>query len=135
MALFMNKDITKAIMKWTIIRNNNLKNRYNANRKGYNAQRNLYVSLVRKVILFYHKNFKLEKVPDDKTFWKTVKSFFTDKEVNHVRIFLVKENELPEKQKKFFADIVKILNIPQYEDQLVSTDNIGDPILRVEEKF
>ena len=39
------------------------------------------------------------------------------------------------KTKKFFADIVKILNIPQYENQLVSTDNIDDPILRVEEKF
>ena len=30
---------------------------------------------------------------------------------------------------------MKILNIPQYENQLVSTDNIDDPILRVEEKF
>ena len=38
---FMNKDITKAIMKRTRLLNNYLKNRYNGNRKAYNAQRNL----------------------------------------------------------------------------------------------
>ena len=36
-----------------------------------------------------------------------------------------------EKLNNFIADIVKNVNIPQYEDHLVKTDNIDDPILRV----
>ena len=39
------------------------------------------------------------KVSDNKTFWKTVKSFFTDKGVNQDRILLTEENnnEISEK--------------------------------------
>ena len=40
-----------------------------------------------------------------------------------------------EKLNNFIADIAKNLNIPQYEDHLVKTDNIDDPILRAKEKF
>ena len=79
---------------------------------------------------------------DNKIFWKTVKLFFTDKGVNHNRIFLVEENEIISdndeisgKLNNFFAGIVRILNISQYEDHSVSTDNINDPILRAKEKF
>ena len=50
---------------------------------------------------------------DNKTFWKTVKPFFTDNGVNQDRILLVKENEtisdndeISEKITNFFADIV-----------------------------
>ena len=121
---FINKDIAKAIMKWTRLgigtRNNYLKNRCDANRKAYNAQRNLCVSFVRKA-KFIITNLTIRR-SDNKTFWKTVKTFFTDKGVNHDRILLVEENEtisdnneISEKLNNFFADIVKILNIPQYE--------------------
>ena len=44
-------------------------------------------------------------------------------------------NEISEKLNNFFADIVKNLNIPQYEDHSVNTDNIDDPILTGKEKF
>ena len=78
----MNKDIKK------------LKNRCDANRKAYHAQRNLCVSLVRKAKLDCYNNLNHKKVSDNKIFWKTVKSFFTDKGVNHNRILLVEENEI-----------------------------------------
>ena len=111
-------------------------------KKAHSAQRNLCVSLVRKAKLDYYNKLNHKKVSDNKTFWKTVKPFFTDKGVNHNRILLVEENEtisdndeISEKLNNFFADIVKNLNIPQYEDHLVSTDNIDDPILRAKEKF
>ena len=70
---------------------------------------------------------------------KTVKPFFTDKGVNHDIILLVKENAtisdndaISEKLNNFFADMVKNMKIPQYEDHLVNTD---DPILGAKEKF
>ena len=139
---FMNKDVTKAIMKRTKSRNNYLKHRCNVNRKAYNAQRSRWVSLVRKAKLDYYNKLNHKKVSDNKSFWKTVKPFFTDKGVNHDRILLVEENEtisdnneISEKLNNFFADIVKNLNIPQYEDHLVNTDNIDEPILRAKVKF
>ena len=58
-----------------------------------------------------------------------------DKEVNHNKILLVEENEtisdndeISEKLNNFFADIVNNLNISQYKDHLVNTNNIDDPI-------
>ena len=56
---FMNKDITKAIMKLTRLRKNYLKNRSDVNRKTYNIQRSLCLSLVRKAKLDYYMPFTL----------------------------------------------------------------------------
>ena len=138
---FMNKDITKAIMKRTRLRNNYQNNKCDANKKACNAQRNSCVSLVRKAKLNYFDRLDHE-VSDKKTFWKNVKPFFADKKVNHHRILLVEENEtisendeISEKLNTFFADTVKNLNIPPYEDHLVNTDDIDDPILRAKEKI
>ena len=79
---------------------------------------------------------KTKLVSDNQTSWKTVKPFFTDKGVNHDRILLDEENqtisgndEICERLNNFFEDIAKNLNIPQYEDRLVYTDNIDDTIL------
>ena len=121
--LFMNKDLTKAIMKRTRLSNNYLKSRCDAIRKAYNAQRNLCVSLERKTKLDYFDKPNHKKVSYNKTFCKTLKPFFTDKGVNHDKILLVEGNEIisdndeiSEKLNNFFADIVKNLNTPQYED-------------------
>ena len=51
-----------------------------------------------------------------------------------MRLFL-DNDEISEKLNNFFADIVKNLNILQYKDHLVNTDNIDDSILRTTEKF
>ena len=79
---------------------------------------------------------------DSKTFWKTIKPFFTDKGVNHDRILLVEENEtisdndeISEKLTNFFPDVVKNSNIPRYEDHSVNADNIDDPTSKTKEKF
>ena len=139
---FMNKDITKAIMKWTRLKNNYLKNWCDANRKIHYAQRNLCVTLVRKAKLDYYNKFNHKKVSDNKTFWKTVKPFFTDEGVNHDRILLVEENEtisdndeISGKLNNFFANILKILNIQQFGNYSVNSDNIDDPILRAKENL
>ena len=79
---------------------------------------------------------------DNKTFWKTVKPFFTDEGVNHDRILLVEENEtisdndeISGKLNNFFANILKILNIQQFGNYSVNSDNIDDPILRAKENL
>ena len=54
---------------------------------------------------------------DNKTFWKTAKSFFTDKDET-----ISDNDEISEKLNSFFLDIVKNLNISQYDDHLVNTN-------------
>ena len=49
---------------------------------------NLCVSLVGKAKLDYHNKRNHKKVSDNKTFWKFVNPFFTDKGVSHNKILL-----------------------------------------------
>ena len=107
-------------------------------RKANNAQRNLCVSLVRKAKLDYYNKLNHKEVSDNKTFSKTVNPFFMDKGVNHNGILLVEEIEAisdNDEINNFFADIVKNLNIPHYEDHLVNIDNVDDPTLRAKENL
>ena len=44
------------------------------------------------------------KVSDNKTFWKTVKPFFTDEGFNHDRILLAGENETIQKIMRYLKN-------------------------------
>ena len=64
---------------------------------------------------------------DNKTFWKTIKLFFTDKDVNHDNITLVENEEtvsdnkeISETLNNFFAEVVTNLNLPQYHNPTVN---------------
>ena len=59
-------------MKITRLRNKFLKDRNKQNKSRYSKQRNYCVSLIRKY-------FRGKKVTDNKTFWKTIKPFQSDK--------------------------------------------------------
>ena len=63
-------------MKRSQLRNKFLNTKIDIDRKAYNKQRNLCVSLIRRE----KKNiFDNISTSDDKTFWKTVKPLFSDK--------------------------------------------------------
>ena len=91
-------------MNRTRLRNSYLKNRCDANRKAYNAQRSLCVSLVGKAKSDYYNKLNHKKVSDNKTFWKTVKPFFTDEGFNHDRILLAGENETIQKIMRYLKN-------------------------------
>ena len=83
----------------------------------------------------YHNKVNNKKFPDNKTFSKSPS--FKHKGVNQDSVLLVEENEttsdndiMSEKLTSFFGDILKTLDISQYEDHLVNTDNINNPVLR-----
>ena len=77
-APFMNKKINKEIMKMLRLRNKFLNRKGDIDRKTYNKRRNLCVSLVRSEKKHFRNN-STSDIAYNKTFWKTVKSFFTDK--------------------------------------------------------
>ena len=75
-APFINKKINKEIMKRSRLRNKFLNTKSDIDRKAYNKQRNLCVSLIRiEKKNFFFSNINTSDITDNKTFWKTVKPF------------------------------------------------------------
>ena len=88
---FMNKNISKAIMDRTRLRNKFLKSRSTESKLAYNKQRNYCVSLIPQTKRDYYNNLDHKNI-DNKSFWKYVKPFLTDKNPRSNKITLV-ENE------------------------------------------
>ena len=92
----MNKTLSKEIMKRTRLRNKFFKNRNDYNKKEFSKQRNYCVSLVRKSKKLYFSNLDEKKVADNKTFWKTIKRFLSNKIVSREKVTLMEEDEIVE---------------------------------------
>ena len=139
---FMNKNISKAIMTRTRLRNKFLRNRTPENRTAYNQQRNFCVSLIRETKREYFNSLNKKLVTDNKLFWNTIKPFFSNKGATREKYTLIEEEEILDDDQKistvfndFFSSIVYNFNIPQYEDQNVNLDNIDDPLEIIKEKY
>ena len=83
------------------------------------------------------QQLRYKKVTDNKTFWKTVKPFFSDKIVSTERITLTYNGEVVATEQDtanvlntFISSIVTNLKIPEYADYDPVANNISDPILK-----
>ena len=140
---FMNKTLSKEIMKRTKLHNKFLKERINESKKRYTSQRNYCASLLKKSKKNYYNILNEKDVSDNKTFWKTVKPFLSDKIVSKEQILLVENDEIISEDSKiaelvnsFFSNILKNLKIPghrPHNDSLL--ENVSDPILKVILKY
>ena len=91
---FFNKELSKAIMTRTKLRNIFLQNRSEENRIRYTKQINFCVSLLRKTKKRYYENLNEKFVVDNKLFWKTVKPLLSDNVAGKDEIHLIENNEL-----------------------------------------
>ena len=66
-------------MKRSRLRNKFLNTKSDIDRKAYNEQRNLSVSLIRREKKNFFNNISTRDITDNKIFWKAVKPLFTDK--------------------------------------------------------
>ena len=131
-------------MKRSRLRNKFLNTKSDFDRKTYNKQRNLCVSLIRREKKNFFNNISTRDITDNKTFWKTVKPLFTDKIQTKFKITLIEKNivsgegqeqivsekvisedqTVAEVFNKFFINIVPNLKIPTnhnyYTDFLVT---------------
>ena len=82
-------------MKRSRPRNKFLNTKSDTDRKAYNKQRNLCVSLIRSEKKDFFSNINTCDITDNKTFRKTVKPFFTDKIKTKSKITLIEKNCLP----------------------------------------
>ena len=85
----------------------------------------------------YYGNLNEKDVTDNKKFWKTVKPFLSDKSINSDKIHLSENGELINSKSKtaevlneFFSNIVKNVNIPEYENLNRNFENVKDPVLK-----
>ena len=152
---FINKKINKEIMKRSRLRNKFLNTKSDINRKAYNKQRNLCVNLIRSEKKNFFSNVNTSDIIDNKTFWKTVKPFFTDKIKTKSKITLIKKNiasqegqeeivsgkiitenqAVAEVFNKFFINIVPNLKISTdhgYDKDFIVTD---DQVTNAANKF
>ena len=137
----MNKTILRAKMNRTRLRNRFFKDISNSNRVAYNTQQNYCVCLVRKAKKSYYSNLDRKKIVG-KTFWKTIKPYFTGKGINHNNIILAENEEtvsgnkeISETLNNFFSEVVTSLDLPQYVDPTVNVEDIEDPVARAVEKY
>ena len=120
---FMNKELSKAIMNRTRVRNVYLRKRSDENRKKYSKQRNYCVSLLRRTKRNYYGSLGAKSVTDNKKFWRTITPFLSDKTPFNAKITLIEhgevissDNEIANVLNTFFSNIVSnltiFLNIP-----------------------
>ena len=91
---FMNRTLSKEIMKRSRLRNKFLKSKSEADKKNYVKQRNYCVSLLRRTKKEYYGNLDPRKIADNRTFWRTVKPFLSNKSVENEKIILVEKKEI-----------------------------------------
>ena len=90
-ATFMTKEVRKAIMMRSKLRNKFLQDKNEQSRNDYRKQRNLCVALVRRAKQQYFSSLDLNLIADNKKFWKTVKPLFSDK-ISHKDIISLTED-------------------------------------------
>ena len=101
-----------------MLKNVYLKKRTEATKVAYNYQRNICVSLFRKLKRSCFENFNVKLVRDNKKFWKNVTPLFSNKIKSKERIILIENENIISNDKhvaqtfnEFFTNVVKTLNI------------------------
>ena len=90
----MNKKLSKEIMKKSRLRNKFLNTKSDIDRKAYNKQHNYVVGLLRNEKNNFYSNLDTKVVIDNRTFWKTVKPFLSEKVTKHAKIKLVEDDKI-----------------------------------------
>ena len=112
----MTKELNKAFMTRSRLRNKYLKEKSADSKIAYDKQRNYCVNLLRRTKKNYFANINISSITDNMRFWKTVKPLFSDK-ISHKEIINWTKNDqvLSDHQvvadtfNNYFNNIVKTL--------------------------
>ena len=117
-APYMNKTLNKAIMTRSRLKNKFLMHPTNQNDATYKKHRNFCVILLRREKEKYYANLDLNKITDNKSFWKHMKPLFSEKYNSTKHIILIEGEEIisddikvAETMKDFFANSILNFNI------------------------
>ena len=114
----MTKEVRKATITRSKLRNKFLKTKSEECKQTYNKQRNHCVTMVRKAKKNYFNKFNIRNITDNKQFWKTVEPFFFSKVSDNERRTLIEgekvvseDRKVTETFKSYFETVVKNLGI------------------------
>ena len=120
---FINKKLSKEIMKRLRLSKKFLNTKSDIDRKAYNKQHNYVVSLLRNERNNFYSSVDTKVVTDNRTFCKTVKPLLSEKVTKHSKINLVednkiisRDNQIAENFSEYFINI-PILNMPSNDDK------------------
>ena len=109
--------------------------RTNDDWENYKKQLNFCVNLLRKTKKWIFQNINTRNLKDSKKFWKTIKVYFGNKELNSNRLFLRKKEDVVSNEKQlatimsnFFINITKDLEL---EEDNSSNANILEDVPKV----
>ena len=138
----MTKELKKAIMHRSKLKNKFNRNRTDDNWNKYKQQRNKCVAMLRRKKLIYYKNLDTHDLADNRTFWKTIKPVFTDKIQISQPISLLEKGEIinddvkiAEVFNEYFANITNELGLNEKKANLSLSENIEDPIEKAVHKY
>ena len=140
---FMNKILSKAFMQRSKLKNKFNKFPSNINEENYKRQRNYCVNLLKREKKKYYNSLNIKTITDNKTFWKTFKPLFSEKNNPGGKITLVENGSIISDDTNvantfndYFTNVVKTLNIQEFttedEDNINVEDRIKDCISRYE---
>ena len=130
----MTKQLRKAIMKRSRLENKYYKSKCLEDKTSFKKQRNYCNRLYKKEKRKIHNNINLNEITD-KTFWKTVKPFLSNKGDVHKQITLIdgeksisKDEDVANTLSNYFENAVKSLEIIENKEILRSIIGIDNPI-------
>ena len=77
-----------ATMHRSRLKNKYIRKRNDKNWENYKKQRNFCVDLLRKTEAEYFRNLNVKDLSDNRKFWKTIKPYFSNKDLNSKRLSL-----------------------------------------------
>ena len=97
---------------------------------------------VRKSKKLYYSNLDEKKVTDNKTFWKTIKPFLSNKIVSREKVTLIEKDKIVESDvntaqilNTFSSNIVTNLKIAEYANCDPISYNINNPVIKTIVKY
>ena len=138
----MTKELRRAIMNWSKLRNKFLKTRNEESRRRFNHKRNFCVSLLRKTKRCFFGIIDHRVVYGNRKFWKTVGPVFSEKAFHKESIILnnnsksVSNNEeLTKIFNKHFSKLVENLDIDKTLANNIASSDFTDPVFNAIKEY
>jgi len=140
-APYVTKKMRKAIMKRSYLEKDYFKKKTTASLKKYKQQKNFCSRLYKKERKSFYNNLDPSVVSDNKTFWKNIQPFFSEKRKVGNKITLVQESQIisddklvSEEINSFFKDAASSIDIAE-NFYLKDKSNAADPIDRLIDEY
>ena len=133
----MTKNLRKAIMFRSQLKNLYNKKRTQENWDNYKKQRNFCVNLLKKTKKEYFNKLNIKDLSSNKKFWKTIKPYFSNKGLNGNKFLLIENDNLISNEKdlasifnNFFINITSDLHLKEAPKPQTSNESLDELLTR-----